>query len=160
MVIRHPDPMAMLLQAMPIVAMVVYGTIYLRQFLDGYPPPLANLAILIALGGMSFYALWRLSPFTLYRFRHSPAHVAIEKQRLVGRNPLLEHDLSRVQRISIERYPFNRGYRYVVCMHLADGRRIVEGMPDAPRPEPIYDFAVRVARFYGVAEGPGGPPEE
>ncbi|SFM57699.1 hypothetical protein SAMN05421721_11132 [Ectothiorhodospira mobilis] len=155
MVIRHPDPLAILLQALPAVGLVGYGTFFLRQAVAGHPPHAANLAILVLLAAMLGYALWKLSPVTVYRFRHSPAKVQIQRLGLTGLRPVLEHDLSRVQRISIERYPFGRGHRYVVCLHLRDGRRIIDGLPDAVSPEPIHDFAVRVARFYGLAPGPG-----
>ncbi|EHQ53305.1 hypothetical protein ECTPHS_11507 [Ectothiorhodospira sp. PHS-1] len=157
MIIRHWDPMAVLILGLPIVALVVYGSFFVREFVGGHVPPLASLAVLLVLVGMLITSLWRLSPVSVYRFQHSPARVNIQHWRPFGRSQYLEHELASVERISIERYPFHRGHRYVVCLNLRDGRKVINGMPDAASPQPIYDFAVRVARFYGLAEGP--PPD-
>lgn len=154
--IRHYDPMAMLLLAMPLMALLVYGSVFLRQFLDGHPPHWINLSILVGLILMLIFGLRKLSPFSIYRFSRNPARVRIVRYRLLGGSPSIEHDLSRVKRISVQAYAFNRGFRHVVCLHLDDGRQIVDGLPDAVAAANLYDFAVKVARFYGLAGKPGG----
>ncbi|SIT65992.1 hypothetical protein SAMN05216526_0430 [Ectothiorhodosinus mongolicus] len=150
LVLRHYDPLAIALQVMPVLGLVAYTVLFSRLYLDGQPPHWINLGVLLGLAIMLFFAVTRLSPYMEYRFERSPAKVRIERKRLIRGNPWIEHNLRQVERISIEQYPFNRGHRHVVCLHLADGRRIIDGMPDALASEPIYDFAVKVSRFYGI----------